>query len=252
VAGSTRGGLDYNDLGAIILAQDWWQEAISERPTPWEVKRIEAVADYSGCSKRDRYYSDLAVRIVLHDWKALVSEILVSWMKDKHHGIAVSLIVHCEAALAAPEPTAPAIQAPEPSQVVNANLVTLVVPLRGRISATNRQFQEVPLMVAQQAATGDRSFRLRFRWVCNEMACPNYMRNCFIISDTDPLTNNFPITPEVLTAWCADIRAGNSEIERPSVATLFRMRTNRELKEVRREREGHRPGAKEGNNPAFQ
>jgi hypothetical protein len=36
---------DYNDLGAIILAQDWWQEAISERPTPWEVKRIEAVAD---------------------------------------------------------------------------------------------------------------------------------------------------------------------------------------------------------------
>jgi hypothetical protein len=125
---------DYNDLGAIILVQDWWQEAISERPTVWEVKRIEAVADYSGCSKRDRYYSDLAVRIVLHDWKALVGEILVSWMKDKHHSIAVSLIVHCEAALAAPEPTAPAIQAPEPSQVVNANLVTPVAPLRGRIS----------------------------------------------------------------------------------------------------------------------
>jgi hypothetical protein len=84
------------------------------------------------------------------------------------------------------------------------------------------------------------------------MAYPNYTRNCFITSDTDRLTNHFPITPEVLMAWYADIRAGNGEIERPSVATLFRMRTNRGLKEARRKREGRRPGAREVSNPAFQ
>ncbi|KAM0720750.1 hypothetical protein Q7P37_004887 [Cladosporium fusiforme] len=146
-------------------------------------------------------------------WESLVSNALVPCINDYREGLVVNLTVHCELAS---EPA----QAPDATQAQ----AVLVATQKGRVSTTSRQLNEVPAVIAQQAASGDFS-------------------HCFVAAEGDFLNNHFPLIPAVLVPWYAEIRAGNADVERPSHNVVLKMKTATALQEARREKESRQKGA---------
>jgi hypothetical protein len=121
-----------------------------------------------------------------------------------------------------------------------------------RLTATQRQLQELPEVLAGHAVTEGPAIAIRDQWRCMDTSCANHPFACWIQrtpGQPDRFENHFPINNGIISMWSRNIALRRCTVEEPDDSIRLALRTSREL--AAKEREKSKSKAQQSSTPAF-
>ncbi|KAF9728394.1 hypothetical protein PMIN01_13527 [Paraphaeosphaeria minitans] len=119
-----------------------------------------------------------------------------------------------------------------------------------RLTATQRQLQELPEILAGHAVADGPSIAIRDKWRCQDTHCGNYPYVCWIqrtAGQPDRFENHYPISSNVVAMWARNVTLGKCSVNEPDDIIRVALRTSRELAAKEKAKEK----AQQSSTPAF-
>jgi cobalamin biosynthesis Mg chelatase CobN len=103
---------------------------------------------------------------------------------------------------------------------------------QARLTATQRQLQELPEVLAGHAVAEGPSIAIRDKWRCQDTTCGNHPYVCWVqrvAGQPDRFENHFPASSNIVAMWARNVILGRASVDEPDDVVRVALRTSREL-----------------------